>query len=38
MNSTLARMEALCRWLVDEGHMTPVAQRQILRTLKEELG
>ena len=35
---TQARMVAMCRLLVADGHMTPIAERQILKTLAVELG
>lgn len=31
-----AHMAALCRWLLAEGHITPLAQRMILKVAGEE--
>jgi hypothetical protein len=33
----LARMEALMKLLVADGHATPQAQRMVIQALKEEL-
>lgn len=35
---TYRRIEAVCRMLQDSGDMTPMATRQLLRTLRAELG
>jgi hypothetical protein len=30
------RLRAMLRWLLDEGHITPVAMRQLEKILKDE--
>lgn len=33
---TETRIKALCKWLLEEGHITPLAQRMIIKTVAEE--